>query len=61
MPAYSVARSGVGIGAVEARFAVDDLRCPEDSSVRYETKLGIDSQFVPHYLVTGKTFLTNNS
>ena len=30
-------------------------------SMDYEAKLGINSQFVHQYLLTGKTFLTNNS
>jgi hypothetical protein len=44
-----------------APFPVDRLRYLPQTSFRYEKKLGINSQFVPYYLLTGKTFLTNNS
>jgi hypothetical protein len=42
-------------------FPVDRLRYLPQTPFRYEKKLGINSQFVPYYLLTGKTFLTNNS
>src|ERR1035437_541583 len=44
-----------------APFPVDHLRYLPQAPFRYEKKLGINSQFVPYYLLTGKTFLTNNS
>jgi hypothetical protein len=44
-----------------AHSTVDGLGCPAHNSFGNEKKPGIDSQFVPHYALTGKAFLTNNS
>jgi hypothetical protein len=46
---------------VAASFQVDTHRDRAYTTFQYEAKLGINSQFLHHYLLTGKTFLTNDS